>query len=162
MIEAANSVLQTAPAVRTVAEQASSNLESFAANPARTQKVVIQAPYVSPYIAIDTDYNRAVLQLRNGETGDVTDQYPSRSRLQELAQIAAREAAKQAATKAPSTGPKDEADSAQAFVQQQQSSSASTQSAPRSGAPTQQQIAAFQAAAQSGNANAGHDVTLTA
>jgi hypothetical protein len=161
MIEAANSVLQTAPAVRTVAEQASSNLESFAANPARAQKVVIQAPYVSPYIAIDTDYNRAVLQLRNGETGDVTDQYPSRSRLQELAQIAAREAAQQAAD-AKAGGPRDQADSAQAFVQQQQQAS-SAQSTPRRGsAPTQQQIAAFQAAAQSGNTNAGHDVTLTA
>jgi hypothetical protein len=159
MIEAANSVLQTAPAVRAVAEQASSNLESIAANPERTQKVVIQAPYVSPYISVDVNYNRAVLQLRDSETGDVKDQYPSRSRMQELAQIAAREAAAQAAVQPQTTG---QANAAQRAQPQQSEQPAPQQVQQKSSAPTQQQLAAFQAAAQSGNTNAGHDVTLTA
>jgi hypothetical protein len=160
MIEAANSVLQATPAVRAVAEQASSNLESIAANPERTQKVVIQAPYVSPYISVDVNYDRAVLQLRDSETGDVKDQYPSRSRMQELAQIAARQAAAEAEAAAPqATG---QANAAQRAQPQQPEQPAPQQVQQKSSAPTQQQIAAFQAAAQSGNANAGHDVTLTA
>ena len=80
MLEAVNSVLQTAPLTKGNNEQVST-VDSYAANPERTQRVAPQAPYVSPYVYVDVNYNKAVLQLRNGDTGDVEDQFPSEAAL---------------------------------------------------------------------------------
>jgi uncharacterized FlaG/YvyC family protein len=80
MIEAVNSVLANSTAVRGVAEQVST-ARSFAANPERVQEVA-KAPYVSPYIRVDVNFDKAVLQVRDSDTGDVLRQYPSESQLQ--------------------------------------------------------------------------------
>lgn len=52
-----------------------------------------EAPYISPYISVDINYNKAVLQIRDSDTGDVLKQFPSESRLQQIRQeTAARQA----------------------------------------------------------------------
>src|SRR5688572_26945383 len=58
MIEAVNAVVANASVLRGSAE-AVSTARSFAANPERVQEVV-QAPYISPYISMDVNYNKAV------------------------------------------------------------------------------------------------------
>lgn len=158
MLEAVHSVLQSAPVVRAQAEQVSP-AESFAANPDRVQKVPVQAPYVSPYIFVDVALNKAVIQIRNGETGDVLGQFPT-----EASMRARASAARQAEAPAPQATPSHESDSAQAFVQNTapppvQTDRGSTNTAPA--AATAQQQAAFAAAARAGNTNAG-TVTLFA
>ena len=79
MIEAVNAVLSNASLSRGVAEQ-QSTVRSYAANPERVQEIA-QAPYISPYIYVDTNFNKAVLQIRDSETGDVLHQFPSESQL---------------------------------------------------------------------------------
>jgi hypothetical protein len=83
MIEAVNSTLTNAQLLRGAAEAAASSTRSFAANPDRVQEAASapQAPYVSPYIALDLNYDKAVLQIRDRDTGDVVRQFPSESRL---------------------------------------------------------------------------------
>lgn len=92
MIEGVNSVLATAPLARGSAEQAGS-ARSIAANPERVQEVV-KAPFVSPYIYVDVNLDKAVLQIRDSETGDVLRQMPSEQQIRayERAQGSAREA----------------------------------------------------------------------
>jgi hypothetical protein len=91
MIEAVNSVVANASVLRGQAEQASV-ARSFTANPERVQEVV-QAPYVSPYISMDINHNKAVLQIRDGDTGDVLKQFPSDTALE----FRSRQVASQAA-----------------------------------------------------------------
>lgn len=79
MIEAVNSVLSNAPASRVAAEQQTST-RSFASNPEKTQEAA-KTPYISPYIAIDRNYNKAILQIRDSETGDVVRQFPTEGQL---------------------------------------------------------------------------------
>ena len=79
MIEAVNSVLSNAPLLRGNAEQATS---ARAVATAETVSRVPQAPYVSPYISFDTNFDKAVLQIRDGDTGDVVRQFPSESALE--------------------------------------------------------------------------------
>ncbi len=79
MIEAVHSVLSNAQAVRASADQSSST-RSFAADPENSVSVP-QAPYISPYIVVNAN-NKAVLQIRDSDTGDVLTQYPSETRLQ--------------------------------------------------------------------------------
>ena len=80
MIEAVNSVLANASAARpVVAQQSTSN--SLSANPDRVQQSAVKTPYVSPYISIDRQYNRAVLQIRDSDTGDVVRQFPTEGQL---------------------------------------------------------------------------------
>lgn len=94
MIEAVNSVIANASALRATAEQASA-ARSFTANPERVQEVV-QAPYVSPYISMDINYNKAVLQIRDGDTGDVLKQFPSETALEFRSRQLAQEKVKPA------------------------------------------------------------------
>ncbi len=79
MIEAVNSTLSASSATRNVAAQ-NSTANSLSANPDKVQQVA-QAPYVSPYIAIDRSSNRAVLQIRDSDTGDVVRQFPTQGQL---------------------------------------------------------------------------------
>ena len=87
MIEAVNSVLSKAPLVRPNAEQASgasssiANLESVRQGP--------KAPYVSPYIRVDVNFDTAVLLLRDSDTGDTVQQIPSEGRLEERRRLEA-------------------------------------------------------------------------
>lgn len=164
MLEAVNSVLQTAQFVRGNNEQIST-VDSYAANPERVQHATPQAPYISPYIHVDVNYNKAVIQLRNGDTGDVEDQFPSEAALQAAARQASRRAQESQSSRQQQAAPKTESRSAQAYVQQAQSQpqqpSQPQAQPPQRQAITAQQQQAFQAAAQSGNSNAGN-VTLFA
>lgn len=146
MLEAVNSVLQTAPLARANNEQVSTT-DSFAGNPDRVQRApqAPQAPFVSPHIFLDVNFDKAIIQLRNGETGDVIDQFPSEAALKQQAR---RAAAQQAAREAEAT--QQTADTVETAAPQQQAQAANT------AAVTQEQIAAFEAAAQSGNSNAGN------
>jgi hypothetical protein len=36
-----------------------------------------QAPYYSPYVFVDSNYDKAILAIRDNNTGSVTQQYPS-------------------------------------------------------------------------------------
>jgi FlaG protein len=91
MIEAVNAVVANASLLRGSAEQASA-ARSFAANPARVQEV-IQAPYVSPFIYVDVNYDKAVLQIRDSDTGDVLKQFPSEQTMAIRSRIAQSQAA---------------------------------------------------------------------
>ncbi len=79
MIEAVNSVLSNASLIRGVAAQQSTE-KSYAVNPEKVQEVA-KAPYVSPYISVDQASNRAVLQIRDSDTGDVVRQFPTEGQL---------------------------------------------------------------------------------
>ena len=99
MIEAVNSVLANASLSRGSTVQAS--------NAARVEPQTVaqapQAPYISPYIALDYNTNQAVIQIRDSDTGDVLTQFPSESRVRELqAEQAQRQAQlQQGASSAP-------------------------------------------------------------
>lgn len=79
MIEAVNSVLSNVSSNRVAVDQ-QSTARSYAANPEKTQEVA-KTPYVSPYISIDRNYNKAILQIRDSETGDVVRQFPTEGQL---------------------------------------------------------------------------------
>lgn len=81
MIEAVNSVLSNAPYTKAVAEQ-QSVATSYAANPERIQQASTQAPYISLYIKVDTNFDKAILQIRDSDTGDVVRQIPTESQLE--------------------------------------------------------------------------------
>lgn len=81
MLEAVNSVLSNASYTRAAAEQ-QSVVNSYAANPARVQQAPLQAPYISLYIKVDNNFDRAILQIRDNQTGDVVRQIPTESQLE--------------------------------------------------------------------------------
>lgn len=80
MIEAVNSVISNATYTKAAVEQ-QSVAQSFAANPDRVQ-IVPQAPYISPYVHMDINFDKAVLQLRDSQTGDVVRQIPTEGQLE--------------------------------------------------------------------------------
>jgi uncharacterized FlaG/YvyC family protein len=81
MLEAVNSVLSNASYTKAVADQ-QSVVNSYAANPDRVQQVSQQAPYLSLYIKMDVNFDKAILQMRDNESGDVLRQIPSESQLE--------------------------------------------------------------------------------
>jgi hypothetical protein len=119
MLEAVNSVISNASLVRAQAEQTSS-ARSLTANPESVQ-VVPQAPYISPYIKIDVNYDTAVLAMRDRDTGDFLTTIPSDTRLEAQARDAARQAEQALARPAPETS-QPEPQQAQAAPQPQSSS----------------------------------------
>lgn len=80
MIEAVNSALAAGTAIKGAQEQVSS-VKSFASNPGKIQEVA-PAPYISPKVRIDVDFDKAVLEFRSAETGDIVAQTPSKQQLQ--------------------------------------------------------------------------------
>lgn len=80
MIEAVNSALASGTAVKATQEQVSP-ARSYAANPGKIQEVAV-APYISPKIRFDVDFDKAVLEFRSAETGDIVSQTPSKQQLQ--------------------------------------------------------------------------------
>lgn len=164
MIEAVNSVLQTAPLIRGNTEQIST-VTSFASNPDRVQKIP-QAPYISPYIHLDVDQG-AVLQLRDSDTGDVVQQIPSEATIEARQRFQQQIDLLQQQQKTQASGESASVIAGQAYAQrgvqsvpaeQPQQQQTTTRRAPP---PQAQQIAAFQAASMSGtNSSAG--VTLFA
>lgn len=103
MIEAVNSVLSNTSVLRSGGADQSGSSRVAAASAAvsadATAPQTPQAPYVSPYIFVDLNYNRAVLQIRDSDTGDVQQQFPTESRLR--AQLQANQAAEERELVAP-------------------------------------------------------------
>lgn len=85
MLEAVNSVVSNATMLRGNAEQIAAT-RSFAANPDRVQEVPT-APFLSPYVSLDAINDRAVLQLRDSNTGDIESQIPSEGMMARTNQI---------------------------------------------------------------------------
>lgn len=167
MIEAVNSVLSNAQALRAGTDSIDVAREPIAVQPSVTDINVPVAPFISPYIQVDVNYNSAVLQIRDSDTGDVLNQFPSEARLE---QIQREEAARQREATRPETtadvtssaqNPQTSARanarvsqsvSAQVSIQEQSSASAPTLSV--SSGPSQSQIAsaALASAAQASSA----------
>jgi hypothetical protein len=165
MLEAVNSVLQSAPIVRQAVERTSAS-ESFAANPEGTQRTV-QAPFVSNYVFLDVNYDAAVILFRNRDTGDVIRQVPSESSLEAKRRELSREA--QPAIHAPEPQEtQDTGGSELGFVPSavpaKQSTSSSQSSSTNAGVPaTTQQLAAFDAGAKAAApSSAGSQVSVLA
>jgi hypothetical protein len=150
MLEAVSTVLKSSSFVRANAEQ-TSNATSLAANPDRVQQAAPQAPFVSPYISFDVNFDRAVLQLRDGDTGDVRGQFPSQAQLE--AQARATTSQGQVRVEVQSST-NDAPTNANVQAQQAAQSAPAPQQAQQT-QQTQQQQAAFTSAVQAGNSNAG-------
>lgn len=91
MIEAVNSVIANNIVLRSSAVQGSAPSVNVPAPSAEGEAPrAPQAPFVSPYIALDTVSNRAVLQIRDSDTGDVEQQFPTESRLVQIQEAQAR------------------------------------------------------------------------
>ncbi|AEP09103.1 hypothetical protein MICA_769 [Micavibrio aeruginosavorus ARL-13] len=106
--------------------------------------MVAQAPYISPYVHVDVNHDKAVLQLRDPDTGDVVRQIPSEPMLDAMRrQDATLEARRMA--QAEESARETRVQQVSQPVQQVQVQ----QPAPQTQAPTptQQQFAAFASAA---------------
>lgn len=86
MIEAVNAVVSNAPLVRAQADQVDVAHAALAASAVQASEESSsggpRAPYVSPYVFVDVNFDKAVLQLRDGDSGDVVQQFPSESTLE--------------------------------------------------------------------------------
>lgn len=82
MIEAVTSVVSNAGFLRSSSEQQSTSTNNAVAD-IKVEKTSLapQAPYISPFIAIDESYNEAVILIRDADTGDIVRQFPSESAL---------------------------------------------------------------------------------
>lgn len=80
MIEAVNSVLSNVSANRGAIEQQTAT-RNLAANPNKIQEAAEPKPYVSSAISIDKGSNKAVIQVRDTDTGDVVRQFPTEGQL---------------------------------------------------------------------------------
>lgn len=92
MVDVVNTSVQATAAVsavdlRAVQEQASERRDVVAARQAETESKTLQAPFISPAIHVDVNFNKAVIQIRDSETGDVQETIPSESDLQRKARI---------------------------------------------------------------------------
>ena len=78
MFEAVNSVISNAPLLRAGAERISpATVDLSQLGPVSTPQV----PYISLHISVDLDFDKAVLQIRDTDTGDVLSQFPSEETL---------------------------------------------------------------------------------
>lgn len=164
MIEAVNSVLANASLSRGSAEQLSTAAKANLEAP-----TLPQAPFISPRIAIDTSANKAVIQIRDSDTGDVLTQFPSESRIRAIQAEQALQAA-QSARQDTLTGASDLAETGAsapqptaAPVQSFDAGAIATLQAPQgvSTSDIQQATVAFSAGASAG-AQATASVNVTA
>ena len=81
MVDAVNSTIANIAPSRDVASSGGANVAPPVPSEAPRAP---QAPFVSPYISVDLNFDRAVLQIRDSETGDVEQQFPTQSRLVQL------------------------------------------------------------------------------
>ena len=80
-IEAVNSVIANSAVVRGGTNPIDSARAAQTDSLRSGDGVSLQTPYRSLNVSIDQNYDRAVLQIRDSQTGDVLDQYPSDTRL---------------------------------------------------------------------------------
>lgn len=95
MIEAVNSTVANATTLRGVVGQIDSAsvspvAASLPASGSDTVPSAAQAPFVSPYIAVDLDFNKPVLMIRDSQTGDVKQQFPTEGRMAQIASTQAQ------------------------------------------------------------------------
>ena len=89
-VEAVNSVIASSAVARGSVDQISASRAAQVAAPSG-DGVSLETPYRSLNVEIDTNYDRAVLQVRDSQTGDVLNQFPSDTALR--AQNAAQQSA---------------------------------------------------------------------
>lgn len=163
MIEAVNSVISNAQLARAAAVQVATS-NSFAASNEAIETVARApvAPFISPYISVDTNFDTAVLQIRDSDTGDVLTQFPSESALQQRRAQASRQETVQLQTQTREVreAPAQPVQTAETTFQAQQVAQASTPPA-AAGGEAQAAVAALSAGAQSGQASAS-TVSVTA
>ncbi|MAE52249.1 MAG: hypothetical protein CMH27_10600 [Micavibrio sp.] len=94
MIEAVNSAVANASLLRSNVDQSQQDrLNSLSTAAVEGEGVELQlAPYISPFIDIDTNFQKAVLQIRDSSTGEVQRQFPSETTLRARAAQAEIEA----------------------------------------------------------------------
>ncbi len=90
MIEAVNSSVASASILRAGAQQVNSTVAAQVDATAPIAEAP-KAPYISPHITVDVSYNKAVLQIRDSDTGDVKDQFPTKSKLAEIRRAQAQQ-----------------------------------------------------------------------
>ena len=91
MVDAVFSSVTTSTLIRATAEQASSSRAN-----ANKVQAAPQAPFVSPYIGRDQESQKVVIQIRNGETGKVIEQIPSKPESQQQQKATTTERVQQA------------------------------------------------------------------
>ncbi len=155
MIEAVNSAVANAAVVRASAEAATAVTRSYAANPDRIQESAgtPKAPYISPFIHLDLDYDKAVLLIRDAETGDVVRQFPSESALESRRRAVALQQNQQLAQQA---APKNVSAPSGDVHNFDSSSSSVGVSAPAQNAQAQVAAAALESSAQVGTSSSGN------
>lgn len=176
MIEAVNSAIANSVLVRGGAEQgASTRAPVAAAAVSDSPRQVILAPYISPFVYVDNQFNKAVLQIRDSDTGEVQRQFPSERTLQ--ARAAAEDAIEDtqildaglSRAEAPSSSPaQNTLQSATLFAASQiGASSSSAPSAPAASSSggvniAQAQVAAAALSAAGAGASSGATVNTSA
>ncbi len=173
MIEAVNSAVSNAQLSSAIAAQAST-ANSLAARQADIESVsrAPVAPYLSLNVSMDTQYDTAVFQVRDSDTGDVLTQFPTEPTLQQRqAQAAQRQIQSQDAAPSPVVNERSSAEitrssggTSETVVQASiiaQSSSAPADVGTSAGA-AQVAIAALSAGAQSGSNVATSTTSVTA
>ncbi len=165
MIEAVNSVLSNASVLRSGGADQSGSSRAATAGAAisadATAPQAPQAPYVSPYISVDLNYNRAVLQIRDSDTGDVQQQFPTESRLR--AQLQANQAAEERELVAPESVSVGQASDSVAATTPDIITVQDVTSTPAANTPTQlPQVAAAALSANAQSAPASSEVSVLA
>lgn len=84
MIEAVNASLALSAVKPTVLQAASPSSQGTKPSVQPVARAP-EIPYISLYITVDDNYDKAVLQIRDSSTGDVQDQFPTESRLAQIA-----------------------------------------------------------------------------
>ena len=79
MVDAVSAVISSTPFLRRPAEGPEVQQQSVATSPSPSNAP--QAPFISPFIAVNNDFDTAVIQIRDSDTGDVVRQFPSESTL---------------------------------------------------------------------------------
>ena len=79
MIEAVNASISNAQVARVIAEESTSS-QSLAANPMRTQKAAIVAPYLSPHVRLAPD-TKPIFVVRDTDTGAQLRQFPTEAQI---------------------------------------------------------------------------------
>lgn len=79
MIEAINASISNAQVARVIAEESTSS-QSLSANPERTQKAAIAAPYLSPHVRLSPN-SKPIFVVRDTDTGAQLKQFPTEAQI---------------------------------------------------------------------------------
>ena len=174
MVDAVNAPLQTTASVTAIAANVpdarttpdrggDANVRPVAPQAEKETSKLAQAPFISPAIFVDVNFDKAVIQIRDPDTGDVEETIPSESDLERQARLEefrqrSGTAAEQSYTKPVQFENVDTASREAARAQSTVSSATATTVSEVQSTKVQasaEQIAAFESAARSGDSNAG-------